>query len=506
MIDVVFVHPGGAGEIYGPLADELAAVEPPLWARLLAAHARDSGHRVRIVDAEAMRLTPAAAARAALFHDPRLVVLVAFGHQPSASTQQMPAARATAVAIRDANADVPILLVGGHPSALPARTLEEEPVTYVCDGEGPITVDALLRGDPARLDLGDVPGLVWRDGDRVARNPKAVPLDLAALNGEAWDLLPIGRYRAHNWQCLGGWPRAPYASIYTSLGCPFGCSFCCINAPFGKPGYRKRPPRDVAWDIVRLYKDRGVRTFKIVDELFVLDDRHVEAVCDWLIAWGIGERINIWAYARTDTVRTERLEKMRRAGIRWLALGIESASDAVLSGVDKRIKGDPADAVCAIQDAGISVIGNYIFGLPDDDEASMRATLDLAMSLNTEFANFYCAMAYPGSALYDPARIDLPESWSGYSQHSYDCRPLDTKYISGVDVLRFRDEAFQAYFSWARYRERVGRKFGPRALAEIDAMLARGRPRRKLLEDAIFAESTPVQDLADVGLAASGMG
>jgi len=40
------------------------------------------------------------------------------------------------------------------------------------------------------------------------------------------------KYRAHNWHCLDGSPRQPYASVYTTLGCPYHCSFCCIQAPF----------------------------------------------------------------------------------------------------------------------------------------------------------------------------------------------------------------------------------------------------------------------------------
>ena len=76
-----------------------------------------------------------------------------------------------------------------------------------------------------------------------------------------------------------------------------------------------------------------------------------------------------------------------------------------------------------IQKAGIRVIGNFIFGLPDDDMNTMTQTLDLALELNCEFANFYSAMAYPGSPLYLQAvskELPLPENWSGFSQHSYD--------------------------------------------------------------------------------------
>ena len=76
---------------------------------------------------------------------------------------------------------------------------------------------------------------------------------------------------------------------------------------------------------------------------------------------------------------------------------------------------------------------------------SMRETLDLAKELNCEFANFYSAMAYPGSPLYKMAvekGWDLPESWGGYSQHSYDSKPLRTEKVPAASVIKFRDEAF----------------------------------------------------------------
>src|SRR5207249_1869902 len=101
---------------------------------------------------------------------------------------------------------------------------------------------------------------------------------------------------------------------------------------------------------------------------------------------------------------------LRAAGFRWLALGIESASKFVRDGVDKgRFQDDDIiKVVRKIQAAGINVIGNYIFGLPDDTRESMQATLDMAIEANCEFANFYSAMAYPGSKLYTLA---LEKGW-----------------------------------------------------------------------------------------------
>ena len=150
-----------------------------------------------------------------------------------------------------------------------------------------------------------------------------------------------------------------------------------------------------------------------------------------------------------DTVKDGMLDKLKRAGFNWLALGIEAADDRVLTDVDKRYEvHEVYDTVRKIKEAGINIIGNYIFGLPEDTLETMQQTLDLALDLNCEFANFYSAMAYPGSPLYDEAvrrGWELPDSWSGYSQHAVNTLPLPTRHLSAGEVLRFRDHAFNVY-------------------------------------------------------------
>jgi hypothetical protein len=84
-------------------------------------------------------------------------------------------------------------------------------------------------------------------------------------------------------------------------------------------------------------------------------------------------------------------------------------------------------------------------------------------------------MAYPGSELYRTALKEgwpLPQSWSGYSQHAVDTLPLPTRYLSGAEVLRFRDQAFDAYFRAPRYLDRVTKLFGPETAEHIRAMAA----------------------------------
>src|SRR5205814_656459 len=117
-------------------------------------------------------------------------------------------------------------------------------------------------------------------------------------------------------------------------------------------------------------------------------------ICDLLIERNYG--LNIWAYARVDTIKEGMLDKLKAAGFNWLALGIETGSGRVRADADKAFDQEEIyRTVERIRQASISVIGNYIFGLPEDDEETMQATLDLAQDLNCEFANFYSAMAYP---------------------------------------------------------------------------------------------------------------
>jgi anaerobic magnesium-protoporphyrin IX monomethyl ester cyclase len=478
MTDIILINPGAARTIYQNLSDDLSAIEPPTWLRMIAGWLRDRGHDIAIIDQDAMRWTPADVAVRVKELNPRLVAIVVAGQQPSASTQQMTGVRPLLESLRDRNT----IIVGHHASALPERTLAEEPVTYVCDGEGPLTLAGLLDGDPPPT----IPGLVWKDwrrNDSIRANVRAPLIPIDELHGDVWDLLPMDRYRAHTWQCMDGSPRQPYASIYTTLGCPFKCSFCMINVFQHSNQYRRRTPSIVVDQVERLYRDHGVRTLKFADEMFILDPKHYLPICEGLAQLPFADELNIWAYARVDTVKPDTLRLLRRAGIRWLALGIESGSAHVRDGAEKTLDdNDIKDTVKAIQSAGISVIGNFIFGLPDDTLESMRETLDLAKSLDLEFANFYSAMAYPGSALFDMANPkDLPERWSGYSQHSIDTTPLPTATLSSADVLRFRDEAFTEFFADPNFLESIERKFGPAATADIKAMTTQSL-QRKLLE------------------------
>lgn len=478
-LDLVLVNPGAQQQVYQGLSTaSLTAIEPPVWVGLIATYARNKGYSVRIVDAEAEGLSPDQVGRRVAELDPVLAGVIAFGSQPSASTQKMSATSDASDAIRRHAPRTKTIMAGVHVSALPKKTLEEEPVDFVADGEGPITIieliDVLKKGDLSALKT--VRGLWWKDGSATRENaPAPLSDDLDRdYPGVAWDLLPMEKYRAHNWHCFGRLhERQPYAVLYTSLGCPFKCSFCCINAPFGKPSIRYRSPQSVIAELELLSKTYKVKTIKILDEMFVLHKQHVMDICNLIIERGL--EFNFWAYARVDTVKDDMLATMKKAGINWLALGIESGSKHVRDGVSKGRFGqeDIRKVVQAIKDAGINIIGNYIFGLPDDDLRSMQDTLDLAKELNCEFANFYSAMAYPGSKLYDLAvdkKWPLPEKWHGFSQHGVDTLPLPTEHLTAGQVLKFRDQAFMDYYTNPKYLDFVEKHFDLETRRHIEEM------------------------------------
>lgn len=485
-LDLVLINPCSRSQVYQSLGASLTAVENPVWAGLMATFCRLKGLSVEIIDAEAEGIGHDAVAERVRHLKPVLAAIVAYGHQPSASTQIMTAVGQVCTTIKETNRDQRVLLLGGHVAALPERTLQEEAADFVAAGEGLFTlvalVEALKSPTPA---FNRVPGLWYRDGGKsrlVPGKPLLTNLD-EEMPAVAWDLLPMTKYRAHNWHCLGGRDRQPYAALYTTLGCPYHCSFCCIQAPF-KSGeeaagvkstvntYRAWSPDRVIEQIDTLVNRYGVHNIKIADEMFVLNRKHVLGICDRIIDRGY--ELNIWAYTRVDTIKDGMLEKLKAAGFNWLAIGIEAGDGRVRADVDKGFGQDEVFRVVKqVREAGINVIGNYIFGLPEDDHDTMQSTLDMALELNCEFANFYSAMAYPGSPLYSLAvrqGLPLPQNWTGYSQHSRDCLPLPTRHIPARDVLRFRDAAFNTYYSHPRYLGMVARRFGPETVAQIREM------------------------------------
>jgi len=234
----------------------------------------------------------------------------------------------------------------------------------------------------------------------------------------------------------------------------------------------------------------GVKTIRIVDEMFLLNPKYYIPLCEKLAERNKDDDLRIWSYSRIDTVkRPEILKLVRKAGIKWLALGIESAEKFVRLEVDKG-KFEDVDVKKVIEkvhDADIHVMANYIYGLPGDTKETIEKTFNLSLELCTAGWNTYPAMALPGSQLYKESLdkgIELPDSYEGYSFHSYETLPLPTETLSPKEIITLRDDAFTKYHTNENFLNLIKKKFGTSAVQNIEEM-TKTKLKRKIKGDQI---------------------
>ena len=312
------------------------------------------------------------------------------------------------------------------------------------------------------------------------------------LPGYAWDLLPfkskpLDLYRSPMWHAEYDFEkRSPYASIQTSLGCQFKCNFCMINlinrndtndigVASNYSGMRFWSPDFIIGEFKKLI-DMGIKTIRIVDEMFLLNPKYYIPLCKKLSDLNQDDSLRLWSYSRIDTIKkAEVLKLVRKAGIKWLCLGIESGEKEVRLEVDKGKFEDfnVKEVIKMLHEADINVMANYIFGLPGDTRKTINKTYELSEELCTAGWNTYAAMALPGSKLYFDAvknNVRLPDSYEGYSFHSEECIPLPTDTLSASEVLQLRDEAFKKYHNYKPFLRLIEKKFGKKASENIKEM------------------------------------
>ncbi len=502
-LDVLFVSPDSSAKAYQELAKKYAAIETPTWALLLAQACRSNGFESAILDTGAERLTLEQSVQRIDEANPRLVCLTVYGQNPNSGTTNMIGAIALSRVLKESYPEYKIAIVGSHVSALPHEVLGEDSIDYVLLNEGVYAIQNLLRSN---LDdeIKKVNGIGHKLNGHPRLNPpeNVVPQERMDIDlpGYAWDLLPYDKqpldlYRAHFWHAeFDHAKRTPFAAIYTSLGCRFACNFCMINIVnrddnedhINSSHSRKMrfwSPNFITKEFEKL-SDLGVETLRISDEMFFLDKRYFKPLLNNLIDRNLPLRM--WAYSRIDTVRPKYLDLFKRAGINWLALGVEAGNQEVRREVSKGSFKDIniREVTREIREADLNIISNYIYGFPDDTHETMQQTLDLALELNTEMANMYPCQALPGSPLHHEARQNgwpLPDSYEGYAFLSYESQPLPTKHLSATEVMRFRDEAWQTYFTNPNYLNLVENKFGRAQRLNVEDMSS-VPISRKLLE------------------------
>jgi radical SAM superfamily enzyme YgiQ (UPF0313 family) len=503
-LDVVFVNADSSTAAYQGLANAYAAIEPPTWSLLLANSMRAAGFSVALVDSTAERLSHENTVQRLVELNPRLVVFVVYGQNPNSGTINMVGNVECATLLKETSSNMKICFVGSHTSALPLEVLAIPAVDMILLNEGVYALRSLLLSD-LNTELNRVRGIGYKfEGKPTLNSPEvAVPTEKMDIDlpGYAWDLLPMKEkpldlYRAHFWHTeYKHHNRTPFAAIYTSLGCRFKCDFCMINivnrvdndssvASSHSPIMRFWTPEFIIKEFENL-ANLGVEHIRISDEMFFLNQRYFEPLLEGLVDRGLN--LKMWSYTRIDTVREKYLELFKKAGINWLAVGIEAGNREVRREVSKGTfqLDDISSVVSLIQKSDISVAANYIFGFPDDTVDTMQQTLNLALELNTEMANLYPCQALPGSPLHVKARaegIALPDTYQGYGFLSYEATPMATKHVTAAEVVRFRDNAWNTYHSNPAFLGLVQDRFGVEARMGIES-LAKVKLKRRILGD-----------------------
>lgn len=503
-LDVVFVNADSSAAAYQGLAAKFAAIEPPTWSLLLANSMRTVGYDVALIDSTAENLSHEQTVDRIIELNPRLVVFVVYGQNPNSGTINMVGNTECVKLLKDTAPSIKTCFVGSHTSALPLEVISIPSIDIILLNEGVYALRNLLASNLDE-DLRTIKGIGHkRDGKPVLNSPEiVVPTEKMDIDmpGYAWDLLPmrdkpLDLYKAHFWHTeYKQHNRSPFAAIYTSLGCRFKCDFCMINiinrvdndsniASSNSPNMRFWSPEFMLTEFEKLAR-MGVEHIRISDEMFFLNQRYFEPLLEGIVDRGLD--LKMWSYTRIDTVRERYLELFKKAGINWLALGIEAGNREVRREVSKGTfqLDDISSVVKLVQQHDIGVAANYIFGFPDDTYETMQQTLDLALELNTEMANLYPFQALPGSPLHVKAKAEgwqLPDTYQGYGFLSYEATPMATKHVSAAEVVKFRDQAWHAYHENPAFLKVIESKFGADARLGVEE-LSKIKLKRRILGD-----------------------
>ena len=304
------------------------------------------------------------------------------------------AGKALSIARRVTAIGRPVVMGGPHPQFMAADIIAAGCVDYIVKGEGELIFPNLLTAIQNRDDIASVKGLIIKDGRHLIETPAADPIDVETLPFPARHLVDLHRYRA-------SMSDRPITPIVTSRGCPSACHFCSSSSFFGK-GWRQRSAASVLAELDEIYNRYGFRAVCFMDDNFTLAPQRVEQIADGIIERGYD--LKWWNLSRVDTIvrNPAMVARMAAAGSTTVYLGIESGNEETLNSLGKNSRAsDVGLAVDILRQNGIESYGSYMIGNLNETAADVEKTIDMAVRLNTNIAQFSILTPYPGTVLYE---------------------------------------------------------------------------------------------------------
>jgi radical SAM superfamily enzyme YgiQ (UPF0313 family) len=399
---IVLVHPRGFNWFPGKRdITDIANRMVPQGMLSIAAYLLRCGHDVFVYDC----LGPGAPVdvhqqvREILAFEPQIVGF-------STTTSSFPDAADIAQKIKESQVDVITVCGGVHASALREKLLALYPAfDYLVAGEGEITMSELAAGaHPA-----DIAGLIRTEaGVAVANQPRAHITNLDDLPFPAYEKLTGFPNDYH--LPLFSYSQTPGATMITSRGCMFQCSYC-DRSVFQK-GFRFNSA-DYIYDHMKYLRNQfGVRHVNIYDDLFTANKKRIMELCEKLARQPLGMNFN--CAVRVGYTDDDLLQMLKDAGCLMVSLGIESADPDMLARHKSGVSlDDVRDTVRRIQTAGLRAKGLFMMGLPGETEKSIKQTSDFIISLGLDDMNMAKFTPFPGAPLWSSIREEgtFEEDW-----------------------------------------------------------------------------------------------
>lgn len=408
-------------------------VYPPLGILYMASVLLKSGYEVKVIDADIDNLSPEDVQAAAESFGPDFVGL-------TMNTLQSGSAFKIAECLKKQNPDVRIIAGGPHPSALRGEVLRRCPsIDAIIFGEGEEALPELIAAFLDGGDLGRVDGVCFRDGDVIKTNlPRGPISDLDSLPRPALDLaMPIRRY--HGAYPIGG---RPSIHMMASRGCPFHCTFCS-SAVYGKK-LRLRSTESVLSEIEWLRDKFQVREIFFQDDTFNFNREWLESLCHGIIERGLNEMVRFKCSFRANEkmVDLNLLKLVKKAGFWMIFYGVESGNQDILNSLKKNLTlAELERAFRLTRKAGIKTYASFMIGNLNETRETVWDTIRFARRLRPDYYGFAVATPYPGTELYEEAKIKgyIRADFDDYDLHRY---VMVTEHLGPDEVEALVKEAY----------------------------------------------------------------
>jgi anaerobic magnesium-protoporphyrin IX monomethyl ester cyclase len=333
---------------------------------------------------------------------------------------------------------------GPYPSAMQEACLADGGNSFdaVVYGEGEMTSLEIIRRLESGKTIDGVQGTIYRDGEKIIKNPER-PLieDLDALPFPARDLLgDSNRYIPPP----ATYKRKPVAVLMTSRGCNRRCIYCFQIDKDRKRGIRYRGVENVLAEIEHCIR-QGYREIKFIDDTLAADYDRAMSIAEEIKARKLD--FTWFASACVNQVDKPLLQAFKDAGCWAILFGAESGVQKNLNAIRKGTTLEQIrTAVKAAQEVGLRVNTPFLFGIPGETFEEGLQTIDFAIDLNPDMANFHAITPFPGTYLYD--NLEKYGSMSDeLSDFTYQGAAFIPYTMTRDEILKLRQIAFKRFYS-----------------------------------------------------------